>query len=90
MASLSGSVQATVAETAGFRPETKRQWYASFLWICDETRHKRERAYHLFVARFKEKPPWHWRETVRPAQSTVEQRNFVRSRDIAFAKSRGL
>jgi DNA repair protein RadD len=67
--------------------ETKRQWYASFLWICDEKRHKRERAYHLFVARFKEKPPWHWRETVRPAQPNVEQRNFVRSRDIAFAKS---
>lgn len=68
--------------------ETKRHWYGAFLWICDEKGHSRGRAYHLFVEKFKEKPLWHWRETVRPVQPGIEQRNFVRSRAIAFAKAR--
>jgi hypothetical protein len=29
--------------------ETKRHWYAAFLWICDEKGHSRGRAYHLYV-----------------------------------------
>lgn len=68
--------------------ETKRHWFAAFLWICDERGHSRGRAYHLYVEKFKEKPPWDWRVTVRPIQAGVEKRNFVRSRDIAFAKGR--
>jgi DNA repair protein RadD len=68
--------------------ETKRHWYAAFLWICDEKGHSRGRAYHLFCEKFKEKPPWDWRATVRPVQPGVEQRNFVRSRAIAYAKAR--
>jgi hypothetical protein len=68
--------------------ETKRHWYGAFLWICDEKGHSRGRAYHLYCEKFKEKPPWSWRETVRPVAPGVEQRNFVRSRAIAYAKAR--
>jgi DNA repair protein RadD len=68
--------------------EIKRHWYGAFLWICDEKGHSRARAFHLFCEKFKEKPPWHWRETVRPVPPGVYQRNFVRSRAIAYAKAR--
>jgi hypothetical protein len=68
--------------------ETKRHWYASFLWICDEKGKKRGHAFYLFQDRFKEKPPYSWRATVIPVSPNVEQRNFVRRRAIAYAKAR--
>jgi DNA repair protein RadD len=57
--------------------EIKRHWYGAFLWICDEKGHSRGRAFHLFCEKFKEKPPWDWRATVRPVPPGVDQRNFV-------------
>jgi DNA repair protein RadD len=68
--------------------EEKRHWYGAFLWICDEKGHSRGRAFHLFVEKFKEKPPWDWKTTVRPVPPGIDQRNFVKSRAIAFAKAR--
>ena len=68
--------------------EEKQHWYGAFLWICDEKRKKRGKAFYLFQDRFKEKPPWSWQTCVKPVPPSLEQRNFVRSRDIAFAKSR--
>jgi DNA repair protein RadD len=73
---------------SGITTEIKRHWYGAFLWICDEKGHSRGRAFHLFLEKFKEKPPWHWRDTVRPVPPGVDQRNFVRSRAIAYAKAR--
>ena len=66
----------------------ERHWYAAFLWICDARGHSRGRAFHLFVEKFKEKPPWDWRFSVMPVPPGIEQRNFVRSRAIAYAKAR--
>jgi DNA repair protein RadD len=67
--------------------ETKQHWYGAFLWICDQAGTKRGRAFYLYQDRFKEKPPWSWQATVKPVPPSVEQRNFVRARDIAFAKA---
>lgn len=76
------------SENGWVSTETKRHWYGAFLWICDENGKKRGRAFYLFKDRFKEKPPWSWQTTVRPVHPSVEQRNFERSRAIAYAKAR--
>jgi DNA repair protein RadD len=68
--------------------EVQRHWYGAFLWICDERGKKRGWAFHLFRDKFKEDPPLHWRAAVIPVPPGVEQRNFVRSRAIAYAKAR--
>jgi DNA repair protein RadD len=72
----------------GITTAIKRHWYAAFLWICDQKGRSRGWAFHLFVEKFKEKPPWHWRQTVIPVPPGVDQINFVRSRAIAYAKAR--
>jgi len=67
--------------------EVKQHWYGSFLWHCDERGKNRGLAYHLFVAKFKEKSPYSWLTTVQPVPPSVEQRNFIRARAIAYAKA---
>jgi DNA repair protein RadD len=64
----------------------KQNWYASFLWMLAERGKNPKAAYHLFVAKFKEEPPYGWR-TMEHVPPSVEQRNFVRSRNIAYAKA---
>jgi DNA repair protein RadD len=66
----------------------KQNRYASFLWHCDDRGKKRGLAYYLFLEKFGEKPPFSWLQTVWPTYPSVEQRNYIRSRAIAFAKAR--
>jgi DNA repair protein RadD len=67
--------------------EVKQHWYGAFLWHLGERGKKPGAAYHLFIAKFKEKPPYSWLTTVKPVQPSVEQRNFIKARAIAYAKA---
>jgi superfamily II DNA or RNA helicase len=77
-----------IGDVRGATLETKQNWYGAFLWLCDERGKKRGQAFYLYQGRFREKPPWSWQTTVKPVPPSVEQRNFVRSRAIAYAKAR--
>lgn len=66
--------------------EEKRRWYAEFLGALHNRSKNPDRAYHLFRAKFKEKPPFAWRDDVQPAHPSAEVLAFIRSQDIAFAR----
>ncbi len=55
-------------------PKIERAWYASFLFISDEKGWSRGGAYHWHLAKFGKKPPWDWRECVKPIPPSIEQR----------------
>jgi DNA repair protein RadD len=68
--------------------DVQREWYAGFLWIAQQNGHKPGRAFYLFQDRFKHRPSWPPWQNPSPAEPTIEIRNFVRSKNIAFAKAR--
>jgi len=69
----------------------KRLWHGALIWLYREAQ-ARGKIYKPTwpAANFKEKfghyPPWSWGNE--PIEPTVEIRNWVRSRQIAFAKAR--
>jgi superfamily II DNA or RNA helicase len=66
----------------------RRHWYCAFLWQCEVRGHKTGWAYHAYLAKFGEKPPWSWRNLL-PAEPTFEQARWIRSHYIRSAKRRG-
>jgi DNA repair protein RadD len=66
--------------------ETKQRWYAEFTAIARERGKNPGWPYHLYLAKFQEKPPWGWRGIEAPPSAEV--RSYVRSRMIAYARSR--
>jgi DNA repair protein RadD len=70
----------------------ERQWYAGLLWLRQDAV-RRGKTYKPswpavnFKTKFGHFPPRSWDYTVAPAEPSVEVRNFVRSRQIAFAKA---
>jgi DNA repair protein RadD len=76
----------------GAKHETdERQWYAGLLWLRQDAM-RRGKAYKLnwpdvnLKTKFGYFPPYSWR-SLAPAEPTIEIRNWVRSRQIAFAKA---
>jgi DNA repair protein RadD len=74
------------AQPQTYHYEDKRRWYADFTAIARERQKSPGWPFHLYLAKFKEKPPWDWRGIEAPPSPEV--RAFVRSRVIAFAKAR--
>ena len=67
--------------------ETKRRWYGEFTAIARQLGKNPGWPYHLYLAKFNEKPDWAWRGIESPP--TPEVRAYVRSRQIAYAKRQG-
>ena len=68
----------------GFRE--KRNWYQQCIWEAQERGKKVGSVYYLYQAKFKEKPPWRWRELPGvPAQPATLR--FIKSQRIRYAKS---
>jgi DNA repair protein RadD len=67
--------------------DTKRRWYGEFTAIARQLGKNPGWPYHLYLAKFGEKPDWNWRAFESPP--TPEVRSYVRSRQIAYAKARG-
>lgn len=65
---------------------TKQAWYSMLLRAVDERGQKEGRAFHLYQEKFGVQPSNKFNRV--RLQPTQEVRNFVRSRDIAWAKSR--
>jgi superfamily II DNA or RNA helicase len=82
----SGGGKGETTLNSPFKIEEKLNWYAAFLWVCDERGHSKGRAYHLFREKFHTDPPWSWRSTVVPVQPSAVQRAFVHERNVAYAK----
>ena len=67
--------------------DTKRRWYGEFTAIARQLGKNPGWPYHLYLAKFGEKPDWSWRGLESPPTSEV--RSYVRSRQIAYAKRQG-
>jgi superfamily II DNA or RNA helicase len=72
----------------GLPPELvdREAFYRELLGICHERGYRDGFAFHKYVEKFKAKPPYHWREMT-PLEPSVETRRWVKSRNIAWAKS---
>jgi DNA repair protein RadD len=77
----------------GFKHEAdQRQWYAGLLWLQQDAMHRGKTYKPSWPAvNFKEKfghfPPRSWEYAIAPAEPTVEVRNYIRSRQIAYAEA---
>jgi hypothetical protein len=81
-----GLVTGRNAKVPVYDRETKRRWYGEFTAITREMGKNPGWPFHLYQAKFGEKPSWDWRGVENPP--TPEVRSYVRSRQIAFRKSR--
>jgi DNA repair protein RadD len=63
-------------------------WIAQLKYIAQERSYKDGWVYHQYLNKFNSRPPVHT-SGVPPAPPTPEVRSWVRSRQIAYAKSRG-
>lgn len=95
---LTGEQFAKIEETITWRD--KRNFYLEALYWC-RTPHKKKRdeqgqplpnrsdgfAAHLFKQKFGEWPEDEWHRSHRPIKPTTETLNYIRSRNIAWAKS---
>jgi superfamily II DNA or RNA helicase len=75
------------ARAAPNDPETRQRWHAMFTHIANERGYKPGWIAHKHKEKFGEFPPWGSVPT--PIPPTPEVRSWVRSRQIAYAKSRG-
>jgi len=66
--------------------ETKRRWYCEITAIAHERGKGPNWPYPFYLAKFGERPDWNWRGIEMPPSPEV--RSYVRSRQIAYAKSR--
>ena len=65
----------------------KMLWYGAFMRIGQEKDYKPGWASVQFKEKFHEWPPWGW-QYLGSREPTVEIRNWVRSRQIAYAKAK--
>ena len=74
------------AQATTYDPVTRRAWHAMLIYIAQERGYKSGWAAHKYKEKFNE---WPSRFTVpQPIEPTPEVRSWVRSRNIAYAKSR--
>ena len=83
-----GLVTGGHARAPVYNHDTKRRWYGEFTAVARELGKNPGWPYHLYLAKFGEKPDWNWRGLESPP--TPEVRSYVRSRQIAYAKARGV
>ena len=81
-----GLVRGGRAVASAYTVADKRRWYGEFVALTRQMGKKPGWAYHLYRAKFGEKPLWHWKGI--ESEPTPEVRSYARSRQIAFAKSR--
>src|SRR5262249_14350652 len=74
------------AKSVVYDRETKRRWYGEMQTVVRQLGKKPGWAYHLYITKFAEKPDWNWRGIEMPPSPEV--RSYVRSRQIAYVKSR--
>ena len=69
--------------------EKRLSWYLGFVHFGMSRGYKNPRgwAYHQYLAKFGNKPPWDWKDWSSEPPS-LEQRNWIRSRQIAWAKAK--
>lgn len=63
-----------------------QDWYSGLLYICNERGWKEGKAAHMYREKFGAWPPRHFDET--PVYPAMEVSNWVRSRMIAYARSK--
>ncbi|GGI86942.1 DEAD/DEAH box helicase [Deinococcus wulumuqiensis] len=63
----------------------RKRWYAEFLGYCQNRGKSPGAAYYLYLEKFKEKPPYAWRE-FNPKAPSSEVLAYCKSRAIAYAK----
>jgi hypothetical protein len=81
-----GLVKGGRANSAQYTPEERTQWHAMLAYIATERGYKPGWAAVNFKEKFKTWPPYG--AVVQPIPPTPEVRSWVRSRLIAYAKSR--
>lgn len=81
-----GLVVGGKASPANYSPEERRQWHAMFTALAQERGYQRGWIAHKYKEKFGAWPAWG--ATVQPIEPTPEARSWVRSRQIAYAKSR--
>ena len=81
-----GLVRGGRAVASAYTPADRRRWYGELVALTRQMGKKPGWAYHLYLEKFDEKPLWHWQGI--ESEPTPEVRSYVRSRQIAFAKSR--
>jgi DNA repair protein RadD len=67
----------------------KEQFYAELKWIQRKKGHQSGWCWHKFKERFKGEQPPKWFETLAPRQPSIATANWLKSRAIAFAHSKG-
>jgi DNA repair protein RadD len=73
---------------SAYDPELRNRWHAMLAHICSERGYQQGWAAHKFKEKFGMWPPWGARP--QPIEPTPEVRSWVRSRQIAYAKSRNV
>jgi DNA repair protein RadD len=73
---------------ASVKPHNRDQWHAMLIYIARQRGHKPGWAAHKFKEKFGVYP--RWGSSPQPVPPSPEVSSWVRSRDIAFAKARGV
>jgi DNA repair protein RadD len=68
--------------------DEQRRFYAELKGLAQEKNRKAGYAFYKFIDKFGTKPPWDWKDSVPATIPSPQTRAWVRSRDIAWAKSR--
>jgi DNA repair protein RadD len=72
-------------------PEIDReQFYAELKWVQSRKGHQSGWCWHKFKDRFKGEQPPKWFETLQPREPSITTKNWLKSREIAFAKRRAV
>ena len=74
------------ASAPKYTAEDCQRWHAMFTWIARERAYKQGWIAHKYKEKFGAYPPWG--VTPDPIAPSPEVRSWVRSRQIAYAKSR--
>lgn len=72
--------------TKVFSAGEKRNWYKAFLWYSQHHNYSKGWAYHKYLAKFSDKPPWEWRR-LKPEAPTAEITRWIKSQQIKWAKT---
>jgi DNA repair protein RadD len=68
----------------------KEQFYRELKWIQRQKGHKSGWCWHKFKERFKGEPPPKWFEMLTPREPSISTKNWMKSRAIAYAKSKAV
>jgi superfamily II DNA or RNA helicase len=68
----------------------KEDFYRELKWLQAHKGHKSGWCWHKYQERFKGERPPRWFETLAPREPSISTRNWMKSRAIAFAKSKAV